>query len=251
VIDAERERLRTIIDWTAIHHWLTEYVTSRMRGADAADIKDIVQQVLDKAWKDGCAGWDRDVEPNPSRYFQSRTNGDIVNWRRGKRRHGEEVPPDDLHSIDHTAETLAYLRQLVELFTEHIRLEFGEEGVRYILVATDRRADQAKELGLTDMEVTRLKRRILEFCEQLRKERGIPSGEAMYRRVPPPSPELRAKRGSLLEVLPEKVQRVASALEKGRTRFAVGVLVVLSVIALLFLGGVLYLGYLVVVALTL
>jgi hypothetical protein len=243
MIDAERDRLVKSLQWAEARHRLVEYVTRRIRSGQKADVDDIVQEVLAKVQEDRCAGWDENTEPDVVPYLQRRGNGPIANWRAKKRRHGVEIPPDDLHAVDLVPDTAAYLRELVELFVTHIRQFFGEKGLRFIRVACDPRVDQAKELGLTEMEVTRLKRKILEFCHKLREERGIPTGDAMYHRYPPMSDALLAIKSGLQALLPAEVDRWARRQEWQRKWVGLFVFGWVLLIVVSIVGGLLYAGW--------
>jgi hypothetical protein len=243
MIDLDRAGNPKGIDWADAHRRLTGYVKHRMRGGSVADQEDMVQQVFAEAKAKEYAGWDRDVEPDVVPYFRRLANGLIANWRKSKRRRGEHVPEDDvrLTGADYSPETAVYLRQLLELFSAHILDHFGKKGLKYFRIACDSRADQARELGMTDMEVTRLKRKILEFCVRLREEHGLPAGDGMYHRYPPMSEELCELKDELAAVFPD-VKKEASSLERKRDRAATGMVVWLALIVLLV---VLYLSYVV------
>ena len=202
-----REQALVATDWKKVRAMLLEFAGKRVEHDTTDEEKEeLVHEVLADAQVTKLAAWDPLAEPDLENHLRSRLNGEIANWRRKRKRHGTELSPDHdvaLHAGGRAPDEDAHARDLVETFASAIAHRFGAKGLAYLQIATDPRADQAKALGLSDMETTRLKRKILLFVTKLRDEMGLPSGEGMYRR-PPWSPELRALAEDLEASLPRR-----------------------------------------------
>ena len=213
-VAAERARLLDAADWKTLLVELTKYAAKRdYKGCSWMDPDDYAQTAVAIVRTPGYSLWSPRREPELLRHLKSVCNGVMRNAATLAESHGPHATArgGDEHvgharAVGPTPERAAAMRELVEALKPRLRARFGENGVRFCEIACASVEEQAAALGMTLFQMYTFRRRVKEYCLEVREEIGLPlTGDFLPRYTP--SPEAAALAEEIDAMIPGRLVR--------------------------------------------
>jgi hypothetical protein len=196
-------------DWEALHRATRKYAEAHLRGHFKERAGDVAQAVIAIVLTPG-HDWDVEAVPTLEEHLRILVNTHAWNMARNavesRRAEDGEGALAQAASNEPSPESTANDRELLELARAALVAEFGERGGAYLrlIVDADASPEQAKSMGVTKEDLSRIKYTAREFCraalaQQREDARRLAAKEPPLAALEPIAPEAAAEIAAFLE----------------------------------------------------